>query len=334
MLGYVLKRLLQGFFILFGVSFLSFLIIKLSPGSILDQLKLNPSISPETLKQLQEAYGLNENPIIQFFQWFKNALTFDFGYSLQYHAPVSELIAQRLPNTLALSITSGIIAWVLAVVLGITAALSKTQLLPLKWGKWIDRFALAFSYTFMSIPNFFLAFLLMVFFVKTGWLPVGGTHSPDYQKLSPFGQFWDYLKHLILPATVLGLAGAASLLRLVRSSALEVLNSPLMVYLRAKGAPRRVILKHLFRNMLNPFITLLGFEIANLISGAGIIEIIVGWPGIGMLMLDAVLSKDIFLVMGTLYIGTLLLIVGNLIADLLLALNDPRIRDRELTGNK
>ena len=322
MVYFLIKRLLQGFFILFGVSLLSFLIIKLSPGSILDQLKLNPSISPETLKRLEEAYGLNQNPFVQFFKWFKNALFFNFGYSLQYHAPVLELIKERLPNTLALSLTSAFFAWLLAFPLGILAALKRDSL--------IDRLILAFSYNFLSIPNFFLAFLLMVLAVKTGLLPVGGTHSPNYESLPPFERFLDYVKHLLLPALVLTLGGLAGLTRLVRSSAIEVLNSPIMVYLEAKGAPFRVKLKHLIRNMLNPFITLLGFEIANLVSGAGLVEIIVGWPGIGMLMLDAVLSKDIFLVMGSLYIGTLLLIVGNLVADILLAINDPRIREKEL----
>jgi len=322
MLLFILFRLLQGFFILFGVSLLSFLIIKLSPGSILDQLKLNPSISPETLRQLAEAYGLNENPIVQFFKWFKNALLFNFGYSLQYHAPVLELIKERLPNTLALSVSSALLSWILAFPLGVLAALKRNT--------WLDRAVLAFSYTFMSIPNFFLAFLLMVFAVKTGLLPVGGTHSPNYTSLPPWGQFLDYLKHMAIPLAVLTLGGVAGLVRLVRSSAIEVLESPLMVYLEAKGAPFKVRLKHLLRNMLNPFITLLGFEIANLVSGAGLVEIIFGWPGIGMLMLEAVLAKDIFLVMGSLYIGTLLLVVGNLIADLLLALNDPRIREREL----
>ncbi|HIO42136.1 MAG TPA: ABC transporter permease [Aquifex sp.] len=324
MLLFLLKRILQGFFILFGVSFLSFLVIKLSPGSILDQLKLNPSISPETLQKLAQAYGLNENPVVQFFKWFKNALCFDFGYSLQYHAPVRELIEERLPNTLALSVSSALLAWLLAFPLGILAAVKR--------GSLFDRFILLFSYTFMSLPNFFLAFLLMVFAVKTGLLPVGGTHSPNYTSLPPWGQFLDYLKHMAIPLAVLTLGGVAGLVRLVRSSAIEVLESPLMVYLEAKGAPFGVKLKHLLRNMLNPFITLLGFEIANLVSGAGLVEIIFGWPGIGMLLFEAVLSKDLFLVMGALYIGTLMLIVGNLIADLLLALNDPRIRDRELGG--
>jgi peptide/nickel transport system permease protein len=220
---------------------------------------------------------------------------------------------------LALSLSAAVVAWLVSFPLGIIAALKR--------GSLLDKAVLTFSYTFLSVPNFFLAFLLMVFAVKTGILPVGGTHSPDYQNLSPAGQFWDYLKHLALPASVLALGGIAGLTRLVRSSALEVLNSPLMVYLKAKGAPKGVVLKHLFRNMLNPFITLLGFEIASLVSGAGLVEIIVGWPGLGTLMLGAVLSKDIFLVMGSLYIGTLLLIVGNLIADLLLALNDPRVRE-------
>ena len=320
MLLFILRRLIQGFFILFGVSFLSFLIVKLSPGSILDQLKLNPSVSPETIQRLAELYGLNENPVVQFLKWFKNALFFDFGYSLQYHAPVSELIEERLPNTLALSVTSAVLAWLLSFPLGILAALKRDS--------WVDKAVLLFSYTFNSLPNFFLAFLLMVFAVKTGLLPVGGTHSPDYSTLPPLERFLDYLKHMALPVIVLTLGGVAGLTRLVRSSAIEVLDSPLMVYLEAKGAPLRVKLKHLLRNMLNPFITLLGFEIANLLSGAGIIEVIFGWPGLGMLMLEAVMAKDIFLVMGALYIGTLLLIIGNLIADLLLALNDPRIRER------
>ena len=320
MLLFILRRLIQGFFILFGVSFLSFLIVKLSPGSILDQLKLNPSVSPETIQRLAELYGLDENPVVQFLKWFKNALFFDFGYSLQYHAPVSELIEERLPNTLALSVTSAVLAWLLSFPLGILAALKR--------GSWVDKAVLLFSYTFNSLPNFFLAFLLMVFAVKTGLLPVGGTHSPDYSTLPPLQRFLDYLKHMALPVIVLTLGGVAGLTRLVRSSAIEVLDSPLMVYLEAKGAPLRVKLKHLLRNMLNPFITLLGFEIANLLSGAGIIEVIFGWPGLGMLMLEAVMAKDIFLVMGALYIGTLLLIIGNLIADLLLALNDPRIRER------
>jgi len=319
MLHFLLRRFIQGFFVLFGVSFLSFLIVKLSPGSILDQLKLNPSISPQTLEELSKAYGLNEDPITQFFKWFWNALHFNFGLSLQYHAPVLELIEERLPNTLALTVTSAFFSWLLAFPLGILAALKK--------GSLFDRLILSFSYTFMSVPNFFLAFLLMFLAVKTGILPVGGTHSPNYENLPPWGQFLDYVKHLILPATVLTLGGLAGLTRLVRSSALEVLNSPLMVYLEAKGAPFRMKLKHLLRNMLNPFITLLGFEIASLISGAALVEIITGWPGLGTLMLQAVLSKDIFLVMGSLYIGTLLLLVGNLIADLLLALNDPRIRE-------
>lgn len=324
MSSFLLKRILQGFFILLGVSFLSFLVIKLSPGSILDQLKLNPSISPETLQKLAQAYGLNENPVVQFFKWFKNALFFDFGYSLQYHAPVWELIKERLPNTLALSVSSAILSWLLAFPLGILAALKRGSL----WDKAI----LTFSYTFMSLPNFFLAFLLMVLAVKTNLLPVGGTHSPNYTSLPPWEQFLDYLKHMAIPLIVLTLGGLAGLVRLVRSSAIEVLDSPIMVYLEAKGAPFKIKLKHLLRNMLNPFITLLGFEIANLVSGAGLIEIIFGWPGIGMLLFEAVLSKDLFLVMGSLYIGTLMLIVGNLIADLLLALNDPRIKDRELGG--
>jgi len=323
MVSFILSRLLQGFLVLFGVSLLSFLIIKLSPGDFLDRLRLNPSVSPETLRQLESLYGLDKNPIEQFFSWFLGALRFDFGYSLQYHAPVWELIRERLPNTVALSLAAGVVSWTLGFLLGVLAAFKRETL--------IDRLILAYAYTFASIPNFFLAFLLMVLAVKTGILPVGGARSPDYEELSALGKLWDYLKHLALPASVLALVSTAALIRLVRSAALEVLNSPLNLYLRAKGAPAAVRVKHLLRNMLNPFITLLGFEIAALVSGAGLVEIVTGWPGLGSLMLEAVLAKDLFLVMGALYVGTLMLLVGNLIADLLLALNDPRIRDGEVS---
>jgi len=171
-------------------------------------------------------------------------------------------------------------------------------------------------------------FIFLFVASKTGWFPIGGVQSPDFDKLSLFGKILDVLHHLFIPAMTLALVSLAGLTRLVRSAVLEVLKSPMMVMLRAKGVPQRVVVKHVLKNAMNPFTTLLGYEIASLISGAALIEIITGWPGMGMLMLDAVLSQDLFLVMGGLYIGTILLIAGNLIADLLLAWIDPRVRER------
>lgn len=308
-----------------GITFVSFVIIQLAPGSYLDQLKMNPQISAETLKELEKSYGLDQPLIVQYLKWLKNALTFDLGYSFSFHVPVIQLIQERVWNTLFLSITSAVLAWGLAVPMGIWAALRPNS--------WIDKFIQLFSFTFMSIPNFFLAFLMLFLAVKTGLFPTGGAFSPDYDQMSIFGKIVDRLWHVSLPAFVLAVGSLAGLVRLVRSAMIESLQSEYVLFARAKGLPEKeVIFKHALKNALNPFITLLGFEIASLLSGAALVEIIVNWPGMGMLMLDAVLKQDLYLVMGGLYIGAIMLIIGNLIADILLAKIDPRVRQREIEG--
>ncbi|MEJ7554332.1 MAG: ABC transporter permease [Aquificaceae bacterium] len=322
MVGFLLYRLLQAFITLLGVTFLSFLIIKLAPGDYLDQLKLNPQISPETIEALKRQYGLDQNLLLQYIKWLTSALRFDLGYSFQYHAPVSQLIGERIWNTLLLTATSTVLSWLIAVPLGLLAGL--------KEGTWIDRLIRAYSYVFMSFPSFFLAFIILVLVSKTGYLPVGGPFSPDFHKLSLWGKIVDVLSHLFVPVLTLTLVSSAGLIRLMRSSVIEIKNSPMVVMLRAKGVSDWVIIKHILRNAMNPFTTLIGYEIAGLLSGAALIEIIVGWPGLGTLMLDAVLSQDLFLVMGGLYIGTIMLLIGNLIADILLAIVDPRVREREI----
>jgi peptide/nickel transport system permease protein len=325
MLKYLIKRLLQMVPLLVGMTFVSFLIIKLAPGDFLTQLELNPSYSKETIESLRKLYGLDQNVFVQYFHWLKNALVFNLGYSFAYHKPVLELIKERLLNTLELTVSSFVLSWLLAVPLGIVAAVYR--------GKLLDRAITLFSLFGISVPNFFLAFLLMFFAAKSGLLPVGGVVSQNYEQLTFFGKVVDRLKHLAVPLTVLVVGSVAGLLRLVRSTVLDELNKDYVKVAIAKGLPyRRVVLKHAFRNALNPFLTLVGFDIAGLLSGAALVEIITAWPGMGRLMFEAVMSQDIFVVMGSLYIGGIMLIVGNLIADLLLALNDPRIREKEVEG--
>lgn len=311
--------------LLLGITFLSFIIIQMAPGNYLDQLKMNPQISEKTIKQLEEAYGLNQPILIQYFKWLINALKFDLGYSFSYNMPVSELIKDRIWNTLFLSITSGLLAWLMAIPLGIIAAVKKDSI--------IDKFIQVFSFTFMSLPGFFLAFILLFFSVKTGLLPTGGAVSPNYDNLNFFEKIIDRIWHVSLPALVLAITSFAGLVRLLRSAMIESLQSEYVLFAKAKGLKEKdIILKHALKSALNPFITILGFEIASLLSGAALIEIIVNWPGMGMLMLDAVLSQDLYLVMGGLYIGAIMLIIGNLIADILLTKIDPRIRQREVEG--
>ena len=325
MFKYVLKRLLQMVPIVIGMTFVSFVVIKLAPGDYLTQLELNPSISKETIEELRRLYGLDQNLLLQYLHWLKNALTFNLGYSFAYHKPVLDLIKERLLNTLELTVTSFLFSWLIAVPLGIVAAVYR--------GKLLDRLIVFFSLFGISVPNFFLAFILMYVAAKTGLFPIGGVVSQNYESLSLPGKVLDRLWHMAIPLTVLVIGSIAGLLRLVRSTVLDELNKDYVKVAVAKGLPyRRVVIKHAFRNALNPFFTLIGFDIASLLSGAALVEIITAWPGMGRLMFDAVMSQDLFVVMGSLYIGGIMLVVGNLIADLLLALNDPRIREREVEG--
>jgi peptide/nickel transport system permease protein len=311
--------------IIIGMTFVSFLIIKLAPGDFFFQLEMNPSVSKETVEELRKLYGLDQNIVLQYFNWLINALQFNLGYSFAYHKPVGELIRERLINTLELTVSSFVLSWIIAVPLGIVAGVYR--------GKLLDKLISFFSIFGISFPNFFLAFILMFFASKTGVFPIGGVTSQNYEELSFLEKFLDRLWHMAIPLTVLVLGSIAGLLRLVRSTIIEELNKDYIKLAMAKGLPYKVVvMKHAFRNALNPFLTLIGFDIAGLLSGAALIEIITAWPGLGRLMFDAVMAQDLFLVMGSLYIGGIMLVVGNLIADILIALNDPRIREREVEG--
>ncbi|RUM41560.1 MAG: ABC transporter permease [Desulfurobacterium sp.] len=325
MFKYLLKRLIQMFPILIGMTFVSFIIIKLAPGDFFTQLEMNPSISKETIEELRKLYGLDQNIIIQYLHWLVNALHFNLGYSFSYHKPVLDLMGERLLNTLELTVSSFLISWLLSVPLGIIAGVYS--------GKLLDRIISLFAFVGMSVPNFFLAFIMMYLAAKTGMFPIGGVVSQNYENLSIPGKLLDRLWHMAIPLSVLVVGSIASLLRLVRSTIMDELRKDYVRLAVAKGLPfRKVVVRHALRNALNPFLTLIGFDIAGLLSGAALIEIITAWPGMGRLMFEAVMSQDLFLVMGSLYIGGIMLIIGNLISDLLLALNDPRIREKEVEG--
>ncbi len=325
MFRYVLKRFLQMIPIVIGMTFISFIVIKLAPGDFFSQLEMNPSISKQTIEELRKLYGLNQNIFVQYFHWLLNALKFNLGYSFAYHKPVTALIEERLLNTLELTVTSFILSWSISVPLGIIAGVYN--------GKLLDRIITSFSLLGLSIPNFFLAFVLMFLAAKTGWFPIGGVVSQNYEKLSFFGKISDRLWHMAIPLTVLVIGSVAGLLRLVRSTIIEELQKDYVKVAIAKGLPYRVVvMKHAFRNALSPFLTLIGFDIAGLLSGAVLVEIITAWPGLGRLMFEAVMAQDIFVVMGSLYIGGIMLLIGNLIADILLAFNDPRVREKEVEG--
>lgn len=317
-LKYILKRILQTIPLLIIVSLISFFIIRLSPVDPLAELKLNPSISKETLQKETERLGLDKPIIVQYAKWGKSFIQGDLGYCSTGEKVYDKLL-ERIPNTLLLTSLVIFLTWIVGIPLGIWAAV--------KQNTFTDKILTVLTSIGMAIPSFFFAILLLIFAVKTGWFPVGGLTSYDFSQMSFWGKFTDLTRHLVLPVTVLFTISLAGLQRQMRANLLDVLDSDYIKFARAKGLSEPVVIfKHALRNALNPLITLLGFEFASLLSGAALTEYVFQYPGLGRLILEAVMKSDINLVMASLMIGAIMLILGNLIADILLIITDPRIR--------
>ncbi len=315
---YILKRILQSIPLLIIVSILSFFIIRLSPVDPLAELRLNPSVSKETLQKETERLGLDKPIIVQYGKWAKSFLQGDLGITSNGEQ-VSTKLKERIPNTLLLAVVVIFMTWIVGVPLGVLAAL--------KWKSPADRILTVLTSIGMAIPSFFFAVLLLLFAVKTGWFPVGGLTSSNFAEMSFGGKVLDITHHLVLPVTVLFTISLAGLQRQMRANLLDVLDSDYVKFAKAKGLSEfKVVYKHALRNAINPMITLLGFEFAGLLSGAALTEYVFQYPGLGRLILEAVLRSDINLVMASLMMGAIMLILGNLIADILLIITDPRIR--------
>jgi peptide/nickel transport system permease protein len=323
--AYVVKRILQAILTLLLASALSFFIIQLAPGDYLDTLRNNPQISPETLDDLAKRFGLDRSPIEQYWSWLTQIVTKgDFGTSFAYQRSVTSLLQERIPATLLLSIASIIVTWAIAIPLGIVGAVNQD--------KWSDRILRVLSYIGQGFPTLITGlWLLFLAQSLSPLVPVGGMTSIDHADLSPLGQVLDIAWHMILPTLALSITSFAGLQRIARGQLLDVLRQDYIRTARAKGLPEnRVIYVHALRNAINPLITLLGFEFSSLLSGAFITETFFNWPGLGRLILEAVRSQDLYLVMASLMMGAVMLIVGNLLADLLLKFVDPRIKLTEL----
>jgi peptide/nickel transport system permease protein len=318
---YVTKRVLQALLTIFLASFVSFIVIQLAPGDYVDTLRQNPKISPERIEELRRQFGLDKSWLEQFGLWLWRIVTQgDFGTSFVYQRSVASLLWERVPATLLLAVSSLILTWAIAIPLGIIAAVKQNQL--------IDRIFQVISYAGQGFPSFITALLLLIFAQNTSPLfPVGDKTSINHTELTWFGQILDIGWHMILPTIALSITSFAGLQRITRGELLDVLRQDYIQTARAKGLPEnRVIYVHALRNAINPLITLLGFELASLLSGAFIAEYFFNWPGLGRLTLQAVQSQDLYLVMASLVMSAVLLSIGNLIADLMLKAADPRIR--------
>jgi peptide/nickel transport system permease protein len=316
---YIAKRFLQVLPLLFGISALTFILLQLAPGDFLNQMAENPNISAATIDAMRRRFGLDRPWYIQYWLYLQNViLHFDFGESFSRHQPVFTVLREGLTNTLLLAGASAVVTWGLAIPLGVWAAVRQYS--------WIDKGLSLVAFVWLSIPEILSGLLLLMLAARTGWFPVGGMRSIDYDDLNTLGRIADVSWHLALPALVVGLVPLASRMRQMRGNLLDVLRLDFVTTARAKGLDERIVIyKHAVRNALNPMITLFGYTLGALVSGSFIAEIIFSWPGLGRLTLDAILTQDQYLVMGSVLMASVVLILGNLIADLLLAIADPRI---------
>src|SRR5258707_4643257 len=318
MARFLIKRLLNMIPLIIGITFLSFLVMSLAPGNFLTNLKLNPAISPQVIRQLEAQCDVDQPIVVRYAKWLWQVLHLNLGLSMSYRVNVTSLIAARAFNTVILALASMIFAWAVAIPIGIVVAVKQNSI-------W-DRVLSFVAFFGMSVPNFFLAFLMMYLALRTGWFPIGGTYSVDYATLDPMSKIADRINHLILPVFVLGISGTAGLMRLMRSQILEIKNSEFVRTARAKGLSERVVIyKHVLRNAMNPFVTMAGYSLGDLLGGAALVEAVMNLQGLGLLMLEAVRSLDIYLVMGSVLMGTILLLVGNRFAAIALVAVDPRV---------
>jgi peptide/nickel transport system permease protein len=319
LLKYILRRFIIMIPELIIITFLVFTIMYAAPGNFLDSYRLDPTVSPQTIAEMSKEYGLDKPMIQQYVIWLGKVVKGDFGYSFYYRRPVSTMIWERVFATLILSLYSFVFSWVIGIILGVVSALKK-------YSVW-DKVLTVIAFSGLAIPNFFLGLLLLFFAAKTGAFPISGLVSNGYDSLSSFGKFKDIFWHLQLPAFALSFSQLASLMRYMRGSLLDVLGEDYVEFARSKGLPeRKVIYKHAMRNAINPLITMLGFNFAGILGGSVIIEQIFAWPGMGRLVYQALLQQDYYVVMASVVISVIMLVIGNLLGDIILALVDPRIR--------
>jgi peptide/nickel transport system permease protein len=319
MRAYIVRRLLIAAVMVWAASVLGFFVMKLAPGSYLDRLRADPRVNQQTVEDYARRFGLNRPPLEQYVRWLRAFASLDLGYSFGHQQPVSKVIRSRLANTLLMNLLAILVTWIIALPLGIYAAVHQYSRL--------DKLLSGLSFVGMSLPGFFLALLMLwVFAGELNWLPAGGLRSVGFEEMPFLSRLGDLALHLVIPTTVLAFGGLASLQRITRGNMLEVLRQQYITTARAKGLPEnRVIYRHALRNAINPLITIFGYECSGLFSGAALLEIIISYPGMGQMMYEALLTKDEPLVMAVFMLGAMMLLLGNLLADILLSVADPRI---------
>ncbi|MFC3861197.1 ABC transporter permease [Deinococcus antarcticus] len=321
MLTYALRRLLGILPTMLVISAVCFLVIQLQPGSFIDQYLEDPRMSRETVARITEQLGLNQPAWLQYLKWIEGIFTRgDFGFSFSNSRPVTSMIWDSLGWTVFLAVITMLVSWIVAIPLGVYTALNRYG-----WPATIMNFVGYFS---LATPDYLVAMLLSALVLKLGWTNVNGLFSPQFID-APWSwpKFLDLLNHLWIPIIVLGLEGVASIMRQMRASMLDVMNQDYIRTARSKGLAGHVVLwRHTFRNAVNPLISIAGLSLPNLINASIIGSIVLNLPTIGPLLYSSLINKDQYLAMTLLMLSALLLLIGNLLADLALAWADPRVR--------
>lgn len=331
MLPYLIRRFVHLIPTFIGATLLAFIIAQLVPGDFLNQRALEPNVRPETIERLRTQFGLDLPWPVQYVRWMGNIVSGDLGLSFSSNQPVTNLIAAPIRNSMVLVLMSLVMLYAAAIPLGVYSAVRQYSA--------GDQIVSAISYFGLAIPNFFFAqVLILLFFMLRSWtreafgfneliLPVAQMTSSEYLDWPWYRQWWDVFVHALMPAFVVATAGIAGFTRVLRAQMIEFLSSDFIRTARAKGLGRRTVTyKHALRPAVIPFIAGIGGILPVMIGGAGLVEIVVSWPGITPTLLDAIAKQDIYVVLGLIVITTILLMIGNLISDLLLAVVDPRIR--------
>ena len=311
--AFLIRRLLGAIPLLLGVSVLSFIFMQLAPGGPTTMLAKNGRMTQTQLDAIRRNLGLDESKPRQLWIWISNLFQGDLGTSYSQQRPVLEVILEVFPNTLYLMTAALVISLIVAVIFGIGAAINQ-------YG-WFDNVTSFTAYFGLSMPVFWIGLMLQILFaVKLGWLPSAGMHGAREDG------FIDLVKHMILPATTLAIGSVGSWSRYLRASTLEVMGLDYVRTARAKGLRERVVMvRHVLRNAMVPFLTIVAIDIPLYLTGAVVTETVYSWPGMGRLFFNALTTRDYPILMGVLLLGAVLIVIGNLIADLLYAVLDPRI---------
>lgn len=325
MFGYILRRFLNLIPTFILATFLAWIVIEIAPGDFASQFAFD-QVDPNRADRMREVLGLNEPWHVRYLYWLRNVvLHFDLGVSMTSKGPVTALLVPRMVNSLWLLLPATVLIFAIAIPIGVYSALRKYSI--------GDRLLTVFSLMGLAVPNFFLALIFLAFavqwFQSFDWflIPTGGMTSMNHESLGPVQQVLDILWHMLMPLIVVALSSLAFTTRVMRGEMLEVLGQDYIRTARAKGlSENAVTYKHALRNAVLVLIATIGGVLPGLISGAGTVEFVTGWPGVTPLLIRSIFSQDVYVIMAILTITTLLLMIGNLLSDLALALVDPRIR--------